>query len=135
MGWTEKYAEDEIVFDWTKSLSKVWDNLMPEVYPFVLKFETHKAVEVHHRMQMGPYHMDEQFIDYDCSVEVDGKPLFDAGWNGKDQITKKLADQAYGENYFFNMRHKLVELSPYAGLKFSNFDMGGDLKVTVEDLN
>jgi hypothetical protein len=32
------------------------------------------------------------------------------------------------------MRGAMVELMRYAGIKFSQFDFGGDLKVDVEDL-
>jgi hypothetical protein len=32
------------------------------------------------------------------------------------------------------MRGAMVELMRYAGIKFSQFDFGGDLKIDVEDL-
>ena len=71
MSWSDEYKESEIVEDYTKGLSKIWDNLMPETYPYVLEFTTNKAVEVNKIKRVGPYHINEKFIDYDCHVLVD----------------------------------------------------------------
>ena len=38
MSWSEEYKESEIVEDHTRVLSKIWDNLMPTTYPYVLEF-------------------------------------------------------------------------------------------------
>ena len=54
MSWYAQYKESEIVEDHTKGLSKIWDNLMPKTYPYVLEFNTNKAVEVHKVSKMGP---------------------------------------------------------------------------------
>lgn len=134
MGWNNEYSEEEIVKDHTKVLSKIWDNLMPTSYPYVLKFKTNKAVEVFQVKTMGPYHMDENFIDYDCDIKIDNKPLFDAGWNGKDPLTKELVYNAYGKLYFNDMRGKLVELAKYANINLSHFDFGGDIHTTTDSL-
>ena len=45
MSWYEFYDESEIIADHTKGLSKIWDNLMPTTYPYVLEFKTKRAVE------------------------------------------------------------------------------------------
>lgn len=132
MGWESEYSEYDVVKDWTKPLSKIWDNLMPEIYPFVLSFETKYAKEVKKTKKMGPYHMTEHFIDYDCSVILDKKPLQDIGWES-GPISKVMAYKAYGEHYFNDMRNKLVSLSNYAGLNFSQFDFGGILNASVKD--
>ena len=134
MGWSQDYNEYEIVNDYTNTLSKIWDNLMPLSFPYVLEFKTMKAVEVFQRKEMGPYHMNENFIDYICKVKVDNKPLYENGWNGKDRLKKDLVDKSYGENYFYDMRQKLVSLSVYAGLNFSHFDFGGKLTANAKEL-
>jgi hypothetical protein len=133
MGWSENYTEDEIVGDFTKPLSKIWDNLIPTLYPHVLSFKTNKVVEVKQIKKMGPYSMTERFLDYDCEVLIDNKPVVKIGWDG-GEISKEMADKAYGENYFFNLRSKLVDLSKYAGLNFNQFDFGGKLRASVNDL-
>lgn len=134
MSWYEEYKESEIVEDHTKGLSKIWDNLMPTTYPYVLEFNTNKAIEVNKVSKMGPYHINERFIDYDCHVVVDKEPLIKIGWDGKGEVSREMTDEAYGENYFHDMRIKLVELSKYAGLKVnSSFDFGGQLHATVKD--
>ena len=133
MGWTEDYNEYDVVKDYTKVLKKIWDNLMPDSYPYVLEFKTNKAVEVFMVKKMGPYHMNENFIDYDCSVVVDNQPLIDVGWDGKGKISKELTEMAYGKNYFHDMRMKLVELEKYAGINFSQFDFGGELHARTID--
>ena len=134
MSWYEEYKESEIVDDHTKGLSKIWDNLMPEIYPYVLEFKTNKAIEVNKINKMGPYHINEKFIDYDCYVLVDNKPLIEIGWTKGETISKEDADKAYGDNYFHDMRIKMVELSKYAGLGIkSSFDFGGHLDANVKD--
>jgi hypothetical protein len=133
MGWSKDYSEDEIVGDYTKPLKKIWDNLMPTTYPHILKFTTKRATEVKQKKKMGPYSMTENFIDFDCYVIIDNKPLVDFGWDG-GPISLEMAEKAYGDSYFHNMRGAMVELMRYAGIKFSQFDFGGDLKIDVEDL-
>jgi len=134
MSWSAEYKESEIVEDYTKVLSKIWDNLMPETYPYVLEFRTNRAVEVNKVNKIGPYHMNERFIDYDCYVLIDSGPLKKIGWTKGESISKEDADKAYGELYFHNMRIKMVELSKYAGLKInSSFDFGGELDANVKD--
>jgi hypothetical protein len=59
--------------------------------------------------------------------------LVDFGWDG-GPISLEMAEKAYGDSYFHNMRGAMVELMRYAGIKFSQFDFGGDLKIDVEDL-
>ena len=134
MGWTEDYKEEDIVGDVTKPLKKLWDILMPESYPYVLKFKTNRATEVDQTKRVGPFSMHEHFIDYDCDVLVDNKPLIDIGWSGEPP-NSELVKKAYGELYFHEMRAKMVEISKYAGFKFSQFDMSGKLNVRCEDLN
>jgi hypothetical protein len=134
MSWNAEYKESELVADYTKVLSKIWDNLMPATYPYVLKFRTNKAVEVNKVNKIGPYHMNERFIDYDCYVLIDKEPLTKIGWNGKGDITEEMSDKAYGDLYFHDMRVKMVELSKYAGLKINSaFDFGGKLDAHVGD--
>jgi hypothetical protein len=134
MSWSAEYKESEIVEDYTKVLSKIWDNLMPETYPYVLEFRTNRAVEVNKVKKMGPYHMNERFIDYDCYVLIDKEPLVKIGWKGNGTITEEMSNKAYGDLYFHDMRVKMVELSKYAGLKInSSFDFGGELDANVKD--
>jgi hypothetical protein len=134
MSWYAEYKESEIVEDHTKGLSKIWDNLMPTTYPYVLEFNTNKAIEVNKVSKMGPYHINERFIDYDCHVVVDKGPLDKIGWDGNGEVSREMTDEAYGENYFHDMRIKMVELSKYAGLGIkSSFDFGGNLDATVKN--
>lgn len=132
MSWSEEYNENEVVADYTKPLGRIWDTLMPTSYPYVLEFKTNKAVEVNKNKSFGPYSMWERFIDFDCDVVIDKKPLLDIGWeNG--EISSEMAKKAYGETYFHDLRGKMVELMKYAGLKFSQFDFGGNLNASVKD--
>lgn len=134
MGWTEDYKEEDIVADVTKPLKKLWDILMPESYPYVLEFKTNRATEVDQTKRVGPFSMNEHFIDYDCDVLVDNQPLIDIGWTGEPP-GGELVKKAYGETYFHELRGKMVEISKYAGFKFSQFDMSGKLNVRCKDLN
>ena len=133
MSWNQNYDKEDIVDDHTKVLSKIWDNLMPTTYPYVLKFKTNKAVEVKEIKRMGPYHMTENFIDYNCDVLIDNKPLMENGWDG-GKISKEFWQKCYGELYFHDMRGQLSELAKYAGIKFSTFDLNGELNATTNNI-
>lgn len=133
MGWSENYNEQDIVADYTKPLKKLWDNLIPKTYPHILEFKTNRAVEVKVRRMMGPYHMDEHFIDYNCDIKIDNQPLIDNGWNG-GEIGKELVKKSYGENYFHELRHRMTQLMKYAGLNFSQFDSGGKFNIELDEL-
>lgn len=132
MSWSADYNPDNIINDYTKPLSKVWDNLMPLSYPHVLEFKTNKVFEVLVKRKMGPYSMNENFIDYDCDVVIDKTPLIKNGWDG-GKISKELVKESYGELYFHDLRVKMVELMKYAGLKFSTFDAGGEINAHTND--
>jgi hypothetical protein len=99
MSWSEEYKESEIVEDHTRVLSKIWDNLMPTTYPYVLEFRTNKAVEVYKIKRMGPYHANERFIDYDCYVLIDKEPLVKIGWDG-GTVSEEMTYEAYGNIIF-----------------------------------
>lgn len=132
MSWSGDYKEEDIVKDYTKPLSKIWDNLMPTTFPHILEFKTNRAVEVAKKQYIGPYKTTNKFIDYDCDVTIDSEPLKGLGWDG-GEISKELVNEAYGELYFHELRVKMVELMNYAGLKFSSFDAGGDLNAHTND--
>ena len=132
MGHTKNYKPTDVVGDLTKPLSKIWDNLMPTSYPNILEFKTNRATEVDTTKRVGPFSIVEKFVDYDCDVTIDNKPLLKIGWDG-GEITQEMVNKAYGENYFHELRGTLVNLSKYAGLKYSHFDFGGELHISVDD--
>ena len=132
MSWSADYKKENIVKDHTKPLSKIWDNLMPTSFPYILDFKTNRASEIKIKRHIGPYSMTENFIDYDCDVVIDSTPMKKKGWDG-GKITKEMYNEAYGELYFHELRAKMVELMKYAGLKFSNFDAGGTLNAVTND--
>ena len=127
MGHNTEYKPEEVINDFTNAVSKVWDNVMPSSYPYVLEFKTNKVVEVKQIKRMGPYSLTEHFFDYDVDVIVDKTPLENIGWDEGEKISKELTTEAYGENYFYDMRDRMRELLKYVGLNISNFDFGGTL--------
>ena len=80
--------------------------------------------------------------DYDSYVVFDDSKSIEyldlngdiIGWEKGQPISKEMADEAYGENYFHYMRIKMVELSVYSGARIkSSFDFGGHLDANVKD--
>jgi hypothetical protein len=108
---------------------------MPSTYPYVLEFKTNYAKEVYTTRKIGPYRSGERFLDFDVNVIMDSKPLFDNGWNGEDEITTQMADNAYGFNYFSGMRSTMSKLMPYVGLNFSITSVDGNIDANVKDIN
>ena len=129
------FKEEDVVADHTKVLSKLWDTMMPSTYPYVLEFKTNYAKEVYTTRKIGPYRSGERFLDFDVNVIMDSKPLFDNGWNGEDEITTQMADNAYGFNYFSGMRSAMSKLMPYVGLNFSITSVDGNIDANVKDIN
>jgi hypothetical protein len=129
------FKEEDVVADHTKVLSKLWDTMMPSTYPFVLEFKTNYVKEVYTTRKIGPYRIGERFLDFDVNVIMDSKPLFDNGWNGEDEITTEMADNAYGFNYFSNMRGTMSKLLVYVGLNFSITSVDGNIDANVKDVN
>ena len=135
MSRSSEYKEEDVVADHTKVLSKLWDTMMPSTYPFVLKFKTNMAKEVHTTHKIGPYRRSERFLDFDVNVIMDSKPLFDNGWNGEDEITTEMSDKAYGFNYFSDMRKTMSKLMAYLGFKFTITSIDGNIDANVKDVN
>ena len=133
MGWTADYIEEDVVSDLTKPLKKIWDNLMPKVFPHILEFDTKRVSEVNMANRVGPYTAYDHFIDYECYVKIDNKPLIENGWDG-GKITEDLAKKSYGELYFHDLRGKMAALTKYTGKQFSNFDAGGEIQFDVDDI-
>lgn len=129
------FKDEDVVADHTKVLSKLWDTMMPSTYPYVLEFKTNYAKEVYTTRKIGPYRSGERFLDFDVNVIMDSKPLFNNGWNGEDEITTEMADNAYGFNYFSDMRSAMSKLMPYVGLNFSITSVDGNIDANVKDIN
>ena len=127
-----EFSENEIVADHTEPLKKIWNLVLPKIYPHVLDLETSWAFEVEKDRYIGPYKSKERKLYYKLFVTLDNKPLLDSGWKG-EKVSKELANKAYGEKYFFDLYEKLRHLAKYAGVDFSNFDMEGDVIARVED--
>ena len=130
MSWNKDFKQEEIVADLTKPLGKIWDNLLPLTFPYVVNFRTNSVVEVKQKKYAGPLYMDEHFIHYNCLLTIDKQPLIDVGWDG-GEISPGLVKRAYGELYFHELRGKLASLTSYLGNRFSSFDSGGDIEVEL----
>ena len=127
------WSDDDVVVDHTQKVKRIWDLIMPETYPYIKKFDTIGVKEVTHRHRMGPYHMTERKIKFKVEVELDSEPLKKIGWVKDGEITKDMLKDAYGEQYFYEMRAKMLSLLPYVGLgNFGHFDFVGDIGGSVE---
>jgi hypothetical protein len=138
MSWTDTFKvdfkEDDVVADYTKILSKLWDNIMPSSYPYILEFKTKSAKEVHQKRKIGPYRRTDNFFYCDVLVIMDSKPLHDNGWDGKSEVDEKMVDKCYGDNYFHGMRTEMKDLMKYVGLEVSVFDFRAAIDAEVKDV-
>jgi len=123
-----KWPDDAIVKDHTNKVKKVWDSIMLE-YPYIKSFNTKGVSEVSWTQKLGPYQMPHYKVLFDVDMKIDPQPLFDNGYKKEEQITKKLWQKSYGEDYFNNMRHRMRELLKYLGVtNLSNLDFDGDIE-------
>lgn len=123
-----KWPDDAVVKDHTKKVKKIWDSIMLE-YPHIKSFDTKGVSEVSWIQKMGPYQMPHNKVLFDIEMKIDPQPLFDNGYKKDEQITKKLWQKAYGEDYFDEMRHTMRKLLKYMGVtNLSNLDFDGDIQ-------
>ena len=129
-----KWNDDDEVIDQTNKVKKIWDLVMPQTYPYIIRFKTIGVKEVTHTKRMGPYSFTEHKIKFLAHVLMDSTPLVNAGWDGESKIDDKLLMKAYGKEYFSKMREEMRSMLKYIGLgKFSNFDFGGHIQGTVNE--
>lgn len=126
-----KWPDDAIVKDHTKRVKKVWDAVMLE-YPYIKEFNTKGVSEASWVNKLGPYKMPMNKVLFDIEMKIDPKPLFDHGYKKEEQITKKLWQKAYGEDYFNDMRNTMRRLLKYIGVtNLSNLDFDGDIEARM----
>lgn len=125
------WTDEDTVVDYTKPLKKLWDKLIPSSFPEITSFTTEGAKWVEHKKVLGPYHAWEEDLKFLVEIVLNQDPLIKLGWNGKDTISKELFNKAYGENFFYNVRQRMVEVAKHVGLNLSQFDLEGDFKVFV----
>jgi len=129
-----KWDDDDIVVDHTKKVKKIWDMVMPQTYPYLIKFKTIGVKEVTHEKRMGPYSFKEHKVKFLAHVLMDSNPLVNAGWDGETKIDEPLLIKAYGKDYFIKMREQMRDLLGYIGLgNFSNFDFEGHIQGAVNE--
>lgn len=119
----ENYTGEDKVEDYTKLVKKIWDNVIPQNYPNVLKFDTEFAKWIEHKRTMGPYHMWENKLYVQVKLLLSPQPFIDNGWDGKSTPTQEDFIKAYPNEFFTEIRNEMRELAKFVGLNVSNLDM------------
>jgi hypothetical protein len=128
--WTDK---DKVV-DHTQEVKKLWDLVIPETEDYIKKFTTNGVKWVEHRKNVGPYHITEKHLRYDVDVVIDMEPLRQAGWDGVGIITVEMFNDAYGKDFDYNLRDRMMQLLGYVGLgNVGRFDFKGDINYEGND--
>jgi len=128
-----KLQDKEI--DITQLVKKVWDEVIPQSYPFVEKFDTIKCSDVRKTEVLGgQFYMTKNFINYHVKVYINTKPLKDAGWKPDEKISEQLWKDVYGEDYFNNLKGEMVDLLGFVGVrKPDNFEFIGEIEAFTID--
>lgn len=122
------WSEDDKVVDVTKKVKKLWDEIIPEIFNYVLKFDTEGVKWVDHTERLGPYQLTRKKLKFSVNATISIKPLMDTGWTEEDgQITLEKFKEAYGEDYDYNLRSLMREILPHVAINVSHFDFEGDL--------
>ncbi len=128
--WTDK----DTVVDHTKLVKKIWDSVIPKREEYIVKFTTNGVKWVEHRKAFGPYGMTERDLKYDVDVVVDMEPLRAHGWDGNEEITQEMFDEAYGKDFDYKLRESMRKLLGYVGLDHvGSFDFEGDINYKGND--
>ena len=130
-----KWNDEDQVVDETRKVKKIWDNVIPEMYPYVLKFETFGVAWVTHIKQMGPYTLTEKDLKFKAVATISVQPLKDIGFRKEDgPLNYKKFKEAYGEEYDYELRNLMRDLLKHVNIDVSHFDFEGDLSYNlVED--
>jgi hypothetical protein len=57
--------------------------------------------------------------------------LNDAGWKNGEKVSQKTFDTAYGENFLYNVRGRMLSLVKFVGMNLSQFDLEGDFNINA----
>jgi hypothetical protein len=125
--WTDK----DLVEDYTEPIKKLWDNLVPPSFPQIKSFETLGVKWVEHKETMGPYYRFEQNLKFLVKLELHISFLNDAGWKNGEKVSQKTFDTAYGENFLYNVRGRMLSLVKFVGMNLSQFDLEGDFNINA----
>ena len=128
----KNYTGEDVHEDFTKSLSKIWDNVIPESFPEILKFETESAIWVEHKKLLGPYSLWEEKMYVVVDLLLSSKPFYDHGWDGKRTITQKDFNEVYNNDFFNKLRERMYELAKYVGVRVNNFTLLDKFKINVQ---
>lgn len=110
----------------------MWDNVIPESFPNILKFDTISSTWVEHKKTMGPYHIWEDKLYTQIDLVLSSKPFYDNGWDGETKLTQEDFNQVYNSDFFEEVRSRMRELAKYVGLKVSNFDAIINFSISID---
>jgi len=129
--WTDK---DKVV-DHTKEVKRLWDLVIPETEEYVKTFRTNGVKWVEHKTGFGgKFSITEKHLKFDVDVVVDMAPLRANGWDGKEEVTVEMFDNAYGKDFDYNLRNRMREILGYVGLgHIGSFDIKGDINYSGDD--
>lgn len=128
----KNYSGEDVHEDFTKKLAMIWDNVMPETFPNILKFDTESAIWVEHKKVMGPYHLWEEKMYVVVDLLLSPKPFYDQGWDGKTIITQDHFNQVYTKDFFSELRSRMRELAKYVGIRLDNFGLMDKFKINLQ---
>lgn len=127
----KNYTGEDKEVDYTKVLKKIWDLVIPENFPDVLKFDTVFAKWIEHKQTMGPYHLWDEKLYTKIEIELSPKRFYDNGWDGKSKPTQVDFSIAYPPSFFSEIRNNMRELAKFVGVNLSNFELVDSFVPTV----
>jgi len=127
----QNYSGEDIEKDYTKVLKKIWDLVIPENFPDVLKFDTEFAKWIEHKKYVGPYHMWDEKLYTQIKMDLNPKRFYETGWDGNTPATQEDFNKAYPPEFFSKIRETMRELAKYVGVNVSNLDIKDNFIPTV----
>lgn len=129
-----KYKDEDIVKDYTKLICPIWEEMIPMIVDGVIRFNCDKFLKIQKEKRIGPLSRTETTYFYKCIVEVNPKPLVNAGWDGNEKIEEEVLKKAYPLQFWDSIREEMIQLCSGVGLEVSYFDFKGDMQGLVKEI-
>lgn len=123
----ENYSGEDRTFNYTEPLRKLWGSKLPQSLPYVENCETSYAIFNEHKVEMGPFYRWQDKLFIKVVITLNPKPLIEAGYQGEEQISESLFIKAYGNDFDYKIKGRMLQLVRYIGLNVSQFDLEGGL--------
>jgi hypothetical protein len=117
------------VVDYTKAAQRILQVLIPKKVKYIEGVEVLKCftADEEHSLGGGYLRYVDKIIYIDLKYEISKEPLIRKGFDPDSEITIEIRDEAYGKNYFENLRDETHKFAPYLSIETAGVNWRGTI--------